>query len=153
VTLLYLTELQWIILAFFVASVNIITYPICDERSLLLANEASVNTSSYRVLTSNLTNLSPLSGFLICQSRRLFRALASFSAGLITWAAKNKSNEASGWQTEAMYAPLARWATYWSLGVRVLVVPLEPVLMAVLVLIVLRFLHCRSWVRVIPSVN
>jgi hypothetical protein len=95
-------------LAFFVASDSIITYPICDERSLLLANKASVNASSYKVLTSSLTNFSPLSRFLICQSRRLFKAFVSSSTGLITWAAKDKSNEASGWQTEAIYASLAR---------------------------------------------
>jgi hypothetical protein len=71
-------------LAFFVALDNIITYLICDEKSLLLANKASVNASSYKVLTSSLTNFSPLPRFLICQSRRLFKAFASSSARLIT---------------------------------------------------------------------
>ena len=59
VILLHLTELQWMILAWFVASVNVMTYPICDERSLLFAKDASVNTTSCRVLMSNLTNLRP----------------------------------------------------------------------------------------------
>lgn len=32
------------------------------------------------------------------------------------WAAKERSKDASGWQTEATYAPLAHWATHCSFG-------------------------------------
>jgi hypothetical protein len=110
-----------------------------------------VDTRSWRVLVSSLTNLRPLLGLFISHSKRLFRAFASFLTGLITWAAKDKSNDASSWQTEAIYGPLARWAMYWSLGVNVRVTPLDPVLVADLVPTVLRFSHCRSCVRVIPS--
>ena len=138
-------------LAFFVMSDSVITYPICDVRSLLLAKKTSVNTSNYSILISNLTNFSSLAGLLICQSRYLFKAFTSSSSGLIIWAAKDKSKKASGWQTDAIYAPLARWAIYWSFGVSILVTPLVLVLGAILVMIILRFLHCRSWVRVIPS--
>ena len=73
----------------------------------------------------------------------------SSSTRLITWAAKDKSNEASGWQTDAIYAPLARWAIYWSFSVSSLcVTPLLLVLVVGVVLIMLRFLHWRSCVRV-----
>jgi hypothetical protein len=84
-------------LAFFVASVITITYLVCDERSLLLAKEASVKTRSYMLLVSSLTNFRPLSGFFICYFKRLFRAFVSSLLGLITWVAKERSKDASGW--------------------------------------------------------
>src|SRR5438045_5024609 len=52
-----------------------------------------------------------------------------------------------------MYAPLAHCAMYWSFGVSTVHrTPLLLVLLDGLVLIILRFLHCRSCVRVILSV-
>jgi hypothetical protein len=72
------------ILAFFVASDKAITYLICEKRSLLLANDTSVNTSNCRVLASSLTNLSPLSEFSICYAKRLFRVFASSLVRLVT---------------------------------------------------------------------
>jgi len=57
---------------------------------------------------SNLINLRPLLAFSICQLRRLFNYFTSSLLGLITWAAKDKLNKASSWQTKAIYTPLAR---------------------------------------------
>jgi hypothetical protein len=68
-------------LAFFKASESTITYPTWEERSLLLAKDASVNTRSCQELASSFTNLRPLVVWLICQSSRLFRDLASSSLG------------------------------------------------------------------------
>jgi hypothetical protein len=71
-------------------------YPICDNRSLLFANEESVNTTSCSSFVFSLTNFSPLIICSICYPNRLFKAFASSSVGLITWAAKERSNDASG---------------------------------------------------------
>ena len=77
------------------ASASTIIYLICKKRSLLLAKEASVNTTNYIILASNLMNLKPLFRFLIYQFKRLLRPFMSFLLGLITWVAKDKLNKAS----------------------------------------------------------
>ena len=66
------------------ASNRAMMYPIYDERSLLLANDVSINTSSCRVLVSNLMNLSPLSKFSIYHANHLFRVFILSLVGLIT---------------------------------------------------------------------
>ena len=50
-----------------------ITYPICEDRSLLLIKKASINTRSYKVLASSLINFKPLFIFLIRQLNRLLK--------------------------------------------------------------------------------
>ena len=129
------------------------TQPICEDRSLLFAKEAFVNTRSCSVLTSNSTNFRPLFAFSICQLNCLLRLFMLSLTGLITWAAKDKLNAASSQHTDAMYAPLARCATYWSFSVSaVQVVPLELVVVASLVVLtVYRFLHWRSQLKVMLS--
>ena len=54
------------ILAFFVALASTIIYLICEDRSLLLAKEAFINTKSYKILISSLINFKSLFVFLIC---------------------------------------------------------------------------------------
>ena len=66
------------------ASVSTITKPICEERSLLLANEASVKATSCRELTSSLTCVRPLSGLSFCHLMRLLRAVMSVFEGVVT---------------------------------------------------------------------
>ena len=46
-------------------SASTIIYLICEDKSLLLTKEASINTRSYKVLMSNLINFKPLFIFLI----------------------------------------------------------------------------------------
>jgi hypothetical protein len=46
--------------------VSVITKRICDDRSLLLAKEASVNTNKLRELMSNGMKVSPLVVLSIC---------------------------------------------------------------------------------------
>ena len=95
IILLYLTKLQQMILAWFVASISVMIYPIYNKRSLLFIKDISINMTSYRVLISNLTNLRPRFRFQSYQARRLFNSLALSSIGLITQAAKERSNNAS----------------------------------------------------------
>ena len=131
-------------------SVSTITKPICEERSLLLAKEASVNASSCRELTSSLTYVRPRSGLSFCHLIRLLRAVTSLFKGVVTWAAKDKSKDASGWHIDAIYAPLARCATYCSLVVRAWrTLPLELVVVAGLLSMRLRFLHWSSCISLI----
>ena len=68
----------------FIASARTSTYLICDNKSLLFAKDASVKASNYKVVTFNLTYVSPLAGFLICQARRQLSAFTSSLFGLIT---------------------------------------------------------------------
>ena len=77
-------------------SVSTITKLIYKERSLLLVKEASVNTSSYRELTSSLTCVRPRSGLSVYYLIRLLRAVTSLFKGVVTWAAKDKLKDASG---------------------------------------------------------
>ncbi len=84
VTLLHLINNQWIILALCDASSNTSIYPICDKKSLLLANEASVKVSRHNVLMSCLTNVRPLIRLLICNYSHLLSTIISSFLGLIT---------------------------------------------------------------------
>ena len=77
-------------------SARTITKPICEDRSLLLVNEASMKMINWRESRSSGINRSPLVGLSICHCRRLLRCLVSPSFGLITCAAKERSNAASG---------------------------------------------------------
>jgi hypothetical protein len=109
-------------------SVSTITYPICDEWSGLFAKEESVNTSSHSKSGARFrgTNRSPLVALSVCQSRRLFSFSISPFWGFVTCATADKSNAASGCDTVATYAPLARSATYWSFVVTLFrLMPLE----------------------------
>jgi len=65
VTLLHLIELQWRMLALCLLSTSTRTVPIWEERSLLLANKASVKTSKRKELFSRFTKRNPLEEFLI----------------------------------------------------------------------------------------
>ena len=117
VTLLHLTEVQCNTFAW-LSSESTMMVPICDERSLLFANEASVKTSSLSLLLSSGTNFRPLARLSICYYSRLFRSLILLSLGLITYAANERLKDDSGWQTNAIYAPLARYITYCSFRVK-----------------------------------
>src|SRR5947207_15740820 len=90
-------------------SVRTITKPICEDKSLLLANDASVKTINWRESGSSGAKRSPLVGLSICHCRRLLRCLASSSFGLITWAAEERSNAASGWQTKQRFFLYRDW--------------------------------------------
>ena len=107
VTLLHFTEDQWTIFALLSPSASTITNPICDEWSLLLANEESVNATTLSVFKSSLMNLRPCLLFF-CQVKHLFRTFAWSSPGSVVCAENERVKEACGWQTDAMYAPRAR---------------------------------------------
>ena len=47
-------------------TVSTSTKPICDDRSLLLTKEASINTSRLREFRSSGTKVSPLAALSIC---------------------------------------------------------------------------------------
>ena len=66
VTRLYLIEDQWMIFAVRFWSVSTITNPICEERSLLLAKEASVKIIRFSESISSSTNVRPLVRLSIC---------------------------------------------------------------------------------------
>ena len=69
-------------------------YPIYNKRSLLLVNKALIKVSRRSVLMSNLTNIRPLIGLLICYCNYLLSAVISSFLGLITWAAVERLKEA-----------------------------------------------------------
>jgi hypothetical protein len=71
-------------------SISIIIKLVCDDRSLLLAKEASVNTSKLRESRSSGIKVSPLVALLICYWICLLSCLTSASCGSVTWAAKDK---------------------------------------------------------------
>ena len=92
-------------------------------------------------------NRSPCDALSLCHFKRLFNIFLSCSVGLVTWAATDRSYAASGWHTVAMYAPLARYATYCPLGsTDFLTVPRELVRFTASGNTALRFSQCRSWV-------
>ena len=95
VTLLYLVNDQWIILALYSKSSRTKIYPICNKRSLLLVNKALVKTSRYSILISNLINIRPLIRLLIYNYSYLLSTITSSFLGLITWAAKERLKETS----------------------------------------------------------
>jgi len=66
ITLLHFINNQWIIFTLFIASARTSTYPIYNNKSLLFAKDASIKASNCKVVTSNLTYVSPLAGFSIC---------------------------------------------------------------------------------------
>jgi len=82
-------------LALYNASFNTSIYPIYDKRSLLLANKVLVKVSRRNILMSNLINVRPLIGLLICNYSCLLNAIISSFLGLITWAVKERLKEAS----------------------------------------------------------
>ena len=82
-------------LALYNASSNTSIYPICNERSLLLANKALVKASRYNILMSNLTNVRPLIRLSIYNYSYLLSLVISSFLGLITWAVKERLKEAS----------------------------------------------------------
>jgi hypothetical protein len=73
-----------------------------------------VNTSSRSESGTRFrgTNQSPLVALSVCQFRRLLSFSISPFWGFVTCATADKSNAASGCETVATYAPLARGATY-----------------------------------------
>jgi len=71
-------------LALYITSSNTSTYPICNERSLLLANKALVKASRRNILMSNLTNVRPLIRLLIYNYSYLLSAVTFSFLGLIT---------------------------------------------------------------------
>ena len=66
VTLLHLIKHQQMILALFLLFANTKTLPICDKRSLLLAKEALVKTSSYKDSLYSFAKRNSLVAFSIC---------------------------------------------------------------------------------------
>ena len=85
------------------------------------------------MLISSLIYIRPLTRLSICHWSRVLSAIISLFLKLITWAAKERSKEASSWYIEAIYAPLARCATYYSFIVSILqTIPLELVVIATL---------------------
>jgi hypothetical protein len=66
VTRLHLIKDQYSIFASWLRSVSTSIKPICNNRSLLLAKEASVNTSRLREFRSSGTKVSPLIALSIC---------------------------------------------------------------------------------------
>ena len=96
-------------------SASAITYPICEEQSGLLVKESvNINRRGESSVRSRGTKRSPRDSFSICQVSLLLSFLMSSSLGSVTCAAVERSKAASGWQTVAIYAPLARSATYWA---------------------------------------
>ena len=102
ITLLYLIDDQWSILVLLSLSERTITKPICNKRSWLLANKASIKTISFRDWVSSRTKCSPLVGLLSCYWSLLFSCFACSSFRLITCTAKERSNTASGCDTVAI---------------------------------------------------
>ena len=72
-----------------------------DDRSLLFANDATVNTNSFKLALSSSTNRGPLPLFSICHCKRLFRSLISSLVYSDDCAATLSLYEASGWNTDA----------------------------------------------------
>jgi hypothetical protein len=85
--------------------------PSCEVRSLLLAKDPSVKIKSFARARSSGTYDSPWVGLLICYWIRAFKALMSSFDGSVVCAAIDRSNAASGWHIEAIYAPLALCST------------------------------------------
>ena len=75
ITLLYLIKDQCTILALFIISANTRIQPICDKRSSLFVNKASVNISRRSVLVSSLMYVRPLTKLLICHQSCLLSAV------------------------------------------------------------------------------
>lgn len=113
VTCLHLVDDQCTRFAFPESSASTITYSIWENKFQLFAKKASVNTTIFMIGTSSWTKRMPRFEFFICHCSRLFNVFASFSWGLTTWAVNERSKATSNWHTVAMYAPRARWATYF----------------------------------------
>ena len=77
-------------------SFNTSIYPICNKRSLLLVNKASVKASKYSVLISNIINIGPSIKLSIYNYICLLSTIISFFLELITWAVKKILKEVSG---------------------------------------------------------
>ena len=112
VILLHLIDNQWMIFALLSLSTKMITNPICDERSQLFANDASIKITNFKEVRSSCTKCRPWVELLICHCIHLLRAFASFSFGLTIWAVKKRSKVASGQHIVAIYAAQACWVTY-----------------------------------------
>jgi hypothetical protein len=84
----------------------------CELRSLLFANEPSVKMNSFALSSSSGTNVKPRWGLLICYWICTFRFLKSSASGVVVCAAVDRSNAASGWYTNAIYASLALYIMY-----------------------------------------
>jgi len=65
-------------------SSNTNIYPICNKRSLLLANKVLVKVSRRNILISSLINIRPLIRLLIYNYSYLLSAVIFFFLGLIT---------------------------------------------------------------------
>ena len=59
-------------------------------------NKVLVKVNRYSVLMSNLINVRPFVGLLICHCNYLLSTVISSFLGLITWAAVERLKEASG---------------------------------------------------------
>ena len=102
IILLHLMDNQWMILALFLPSMSVMTNSICDERSWLFAKEASVKTMSFKDVMSSHTKQRPFKGLSNYHCICLLSAFVSCLFRLMTWAANDKLNAASGWLTVAM---------------------------------------------------
>jgi hypothetical protein len=84
------------------ALARIITNLICEDRSLLLANEVLTKATSCMVCRLSLIKCSPCMALSSCHLRRLLSALISSFWGFVVCAANDKLNDALGCNTEAM---------------------------------------------------
>jgi len=90
VTYLHLIKNQYSIFASWLRSVSTIIKLICDNRSLLLAKEASVNTITLIEFRFSGIKVSPLIALLICYWMRLLSYLTFSFYGFTAWAVKDK---------------------------------------------------------------
>jgi hypothetical protein len=85
----------------------VITKLIYEVLSVLLIEEASVNTTILNNWRFRGINYRPLNLLLICYYKRLFSFFVSSSFRLITWATKKRLNKDFNWYIEVIYTPLA----------------------------------------------
>ena len=97
--------------------ISMISQPSCKLKSLLLANEPSINIKSFIRYRSNGIYLMPRSKLSSCYFKRLFRALISSSEGSQYYITIERSNEASGQHIVARQALRARCSRYSSIRV------------------------------------
>jgi hypothetical protein len=67
----------------FILSIRIIIYPICDNKSLLFANNKFINITNYKPFIFNFTNFSPFIIYFIYYFSYLFKAFIFFFIKLV----------------------------------------------------------------------
>ncbi len=145
VILLHLIKNQCMIFVVLIKSAKQITYSICDDKSLLLTKNESMNIINRKIDWFSFTYLRSRDWLIICQFNRLFSAVMSSEVISIDWAARDRSNDASDWHIEIRYASRARWAIYWFLKISIALI-----LSRTLVMIIdsIKLINCMSWMYV-----